>query len=139
VWLLGRCRRLRPISYRAHLEHARIDRWLAAVRRCAAWDTALAREVASAAQLVKGYGDVRRRMTALLDDLLATALAAATHESSRGDGFTVSTTFAATYRHLVLKGPEGETRAQTLAEALRRHLEAEEYAVALSLVTNTVA
>src|SRR5262245_11459466 len=72
VWLLGRCRRLRPISYRARLEHARIDRWLAALERFAARDGALARELAAAAQLVKGYGDVRRKMTALFDDLLET-------------------------------------------------------------------
>src|SRR4030095_17093999 len=63
VWMLTWLRPLRPISYRAREEHERIDRWLAAVARCATWDNALACEVARAAQLVKGYGDVRRRMT----------------------------------------------------------------------------
>jgi indolepyruvate ferredoxin oxidoreductase beta subunit len=139
VWLLGRCRRLRPVSYRAHLEHARIDRWLAAVRQCAAWDIALAREVASAARLVKGYGDVRRRMTALFDDLLATTLAAATQESSRGNGFPVSTAFAATYRRLVLKGPDGEAEAKSFATTLRTKLEANDHAAALSLITTSIA
>ena len=28
LWLLARCRRLRPSSYRAHHEHARMERWL---------------------------------------------------------------------------------------------------------------
>jgi indolepyruvate ferredoxin oxidoreductase, beta subunit len=122
VWLLGRCRRLRPVSYRAHLEHARIERWLDALGRCAEWDRGLAREVAGAAQLVKGYGDVRRRMTALFDELLETALAAARGESARGGGFTGATDFAATYRRLALEGPDGEAAARSLAAALRSRL-----------------
>ena len=138
VWLLGRCRRWRPVSYRAHLEHARMERWLAALRQCAAWNRDLAREVAGAAQLVKGYGDVRRRMTALFDDLLATAMIAARDESSRGDGFALSTGFAAAYRRLVLKGPDGETEARALATTLRLHLEAHDYAGAFRLVSKPV-
>jgi indolepyruvate ferredoxin oxidoreductase beta subunit len=114
VWLLGRCRRLRPISHRAHLEHGRMERWLAAVRECAATDPALALEVAGAAQLVKGYGDVRRRMTALFDELLDVTMAAA-----RGDA-RAATEFAGTYRALVLKGPDGEAQARSLAADVRR-------------------
>src|SRR5262249_39207747 len=53
VWMLTWLKPLRPISYRAREEHARVDRWLAAIGRCAAWDTPLACEVARAAQLVK--------------------------------------------------------------------------------------
>jgi indolepyruvate ferredoxin oxidoreductase beta subunit len=128
VWLLGRCRRLRPVSYRARLEHARMDRWLAAVTRCAAWDPALAREVAAAAQLVKGYGDVRRRMTAVFDELIETTLTAATRESARGVGFGVSTAFAATCRRLVLQGPDGESQARALGVTLRTHVEADDLA-----------
>jgi indolepyruvate ferredoxin oxidoreductase, beta subunit len=119
VWLVGRCRRLRPHSYRAQLEHARMERWLAAVLECAAWDRDLAREVASAAQLVKGYGDVRRRMTALFDELLDTTLAAAREELSRNNGFSMSTGFAANYRRLVLQGPDGESEAHALAGSVR--------------------
>jgi hypothetical protein len=127
------------MSYRAHLEHARIDRWLAAVERCVAWDAALAREVAAAAQLVKGYGDVRRRMTALFDDLLDTTLAAATAEAPRGHGFPIATTFAAAYRRLVLKGPDGESQAQSLAATLRSKLDATDHAAALALVKSLAA
>ena len=130
VWLLGRCRRLRPVSYRARLEHARMDRWLAAVTRCAAWDPALGREVAAAAQLVKGYGDVRRRMTAVFDELIDTTLTAATSESARGVGFAVSTAFAATCRRLVLKGPDGESQARALGATLRTHVAADDLAAA---------
>jgi indolepyruvate ferredoxin oxidoreductase beta subunit len=139
VWLLGRCRRLRPVSYRAHLEHSRMERWLAAVERCAGWDGALAREVARAAQLVKGYGDVRRRMTALFDELLETAVAAATLEAPRGDGFALATGFAAAHRRLVLQGPDGETQARNLAAALRPHLAANDYLAARALLASVAA
>src|SRR5205814_602718 len=84
VWMLTWLRPLRPVSYRAREEHARMDRWLAAVARCATWDTALACEVARAAQLVKGYGDVRRRMTAHFDRLLEAVLRAAEREAAAG-------------------------------------------------------
>jgi len=115
VWLLGRLRRLRPISYRAHVEHARIAQWLAVVRRCAAWDVALAREVAQAGQLVKGYGEVRRRMSAHLDRLLTMTLAAAERASREGADFTEPARLAREYRTLVLSGPEGEAKAEALA------------------------
>ena len=116
-----------------------MERWLAALRQCADWNGDLASEVARAAQLVKGYGDVRRRLTALFDDLLATAMTAAREESARSAGFALSTGFAATYRRLVLKGPDGEADAQALATTLRDHLEAHDHAAALGLVANTVA
>jgi indolepyruvate ferredoxin oxidoreductase, beta subunit len=139
VWLLGRCRRLRPMSHRAHLEHARIERWLAAIQQCLAWDLGLAREVAGAAQLVKGYGDVRRKMTALFDDLLATTLAAATFESRHRNGFRLATEFAAMYRTLVLTGPDGESQAQTLAADLRTRIEANDYSSAKTIVGSSAA
>ena len=116
-----------------------MERWLAAARRCAAWNRDLAREVASAAQLVKGYGDVRRRMTALFDDLLATAMIAARDEASRGDGFEISTAFAAISRRLILEGPDGEAEARALAVTLRAHLEAHDHASARGLVIKPVA
>jgi indolepyruvate ferredoxin oxidoreductase beta subunit len=115
VWLLGRLRFLRPISYRAHREREGMTRWLDAVRRSAAWDPALAREVAHAGQLVKGYGDVRRRMTAHLERLLAATLAAAEQASREGAGFSAATRLARDYRVLVLSGPEGEAKAEVLA------------------------
>ncbi len=115
VWLLTLLRPLRPISYRAREEQARIERWLAAVRRGAAWDGELALEVARAAQLVKGYGDTRRRMAAHLDRLLASVMRAAELEAAARTGFEASRTLAARYRILVLQGPETEPRAVSLA------------------------
>jgi indolepyruvate ferredoxin oxidoreductase beta subunit len=121
VWMLTWLRPLRPISYRAHAEHARIDRWLAAVTRCAMWDNALACEVARAAQLVKGYGDVRRRMADHFDRLLEAVTRAAEREAATGGKFEASRSLAARYRTLVLQGPESEAAAAALvAEALAR-------------------
>lgn len=114
VWLLTLLRPLRPVSYRAHEEHARMERWLAAVAACAARDRALAREVARAAQLVKGYGDVRRRMAGHLDRLLAGVVGATEAAAAAGRGFDAVRTLAARYRTLVLQGPEGEAEVTAL-------------------------
>jgi len=133
VWLLARLKRWRPISYRSREEHARITRWLDAVRTCAARDEALAAEVARAAQLVKGYGDVRRRMTALHETLLAGVLRAAALEERRGTDYAVSTALAARLRALVLAGPDGEARVSATISATLDRLEAGDAAGALAL------
>jgi indolepyruvate ferredoxin oxidoreductase beta subunit len=114
VWMLTWLRPLRPISYRARDEQARIDRWLAAVARCTRWDDALACEVARAAQLVKGYGDVRRRMTAHFDRLLEAVLRTAERDAP-GGSFASSRSLAGRYRTLVLQGPDSEAAAIALA------------------------
>ena len=115
VWMLTWLRPLRPISFRAHDEHARIDRWLAALARCAAWDGALACEVARAAQLVKGYGDVRRRMAVHFDRLLEAVMRTAEREAANGGKLEASRALAERYRTLVLQGPESEAAAAALA------------------------
>jgi indolepyruvate ferredoxin oxidoreductase, beta subunit len=122
VWMLTWLRPLRPISYRAYEEHARMERWLAAVARCAQWDDGLACEVGRAAQLVKGYGDVRRRMAAHFDRLLESVLRTAEREAATGGKFEASRSFASRYRTLVLQGPDSEAAALALAaEASARH------------------
>jgi indolepyruvate ferredoxin oxidoreductase beta subunit len=121
VWLLTLLRPLRPISYRAHEEHARIARWLDAVGHCAALDAELAREIAQAAQLVKGYGDVRRRMVAHFDRLLETVTRMAERHAGNGGGFEEPRRLASRYRALVLQGPDSEAEAAALAaDALAR-------------------
>jgi indolepyruvate ferredoxin oxidoreductase beta subunit len=81
VWTLGRLRFLRPSSLRFQRESALMARWEAAVLESAAVDVDLAMEVAEAANGVKGYGEVRRRMShafeRLLDEVWAPALARA--------------------------------------------------------------
>ncbi len=131
LWLLARCRWLRPHSYRARREHEQIDRWLAAVWRAQDRDRALGREVAAAGQLVKGYGEVRRRMTALLDRLLESVLDAAAKETG-ADGVPIAIRLASAFRRLVLAGPEGEQRAVALAVEVLGRLERKEREAALA-------
>jgi indolepyruvate ferredoxin oxidoreductase beta subunit len=114
LWLLARARRVRPRSHRAHREHARMERWLVAVARCAARDPELAREVAEAARVVKGYGQVRRRLERGFDDLVARALEAADLVAAGGD-LEVARDLARRYRTLVLQGPDGEAQAPEMA------------------------
>ena len=132
VWLLARLRRWRPISYRAREEHARIARWLAAVRAGMDRDDALGAELARAGQLVKGYGDVRRRMLALHEALLAGVLRAADLEEQRAAGFAVSTALAARLRALVLAGPDGEAQVPATIDAALERLVAGDAAGALA-------
>jgi indolepyruvate ferredoxin oxidoreductase beta subunit len=117
VWLLARLRILRPISWRARVEDERIERWLAAVDRTLAWDEALALEVAHLARLVKGYGDVRRRLASLFDSGLALALQVGEAETRRGASAAVATALIERFRSDVLAGPDGELRAAALAAA----------------------
>ena len=96
-----------------------MTRWLAVVRRCVAWDVALGREVAHAGQLVKGYGDVRRRMCEHLERLQILVLAAAESASREGADFSGAARLARDYRTLVLAGPDGEAKAESLSAASR--------------------
>ncbi len=124
LWLLARCRRLRPISQRGHHEHARMERWLSAVLCCARHDGGLAQEVAEAAQLVKGYGRVRRRLEMLFDDLIGQVLKAVELEAAAGGDFAVARRLARGYRLRVLQGPEGEAQAQAMGAGVLQRLEA---------------
>ncbi len=124
---------LRPVSFRAREEHERMERWLAAVARCAALDTGLGLEVARAGQLVKGYGDVRRRMTAMHEVVLADVLRAIDAARTQGEeGLRVATALAARLRLLVLQGPEGEAQVAATTAATLARLEAGDAAGALA-------
>jgi indolepyruvate ferredoxin oxidoreductase beta subunit len=117
IWLLARLRVLRPISWRARVEDERIERWLATVERALAWGDAPAREVAQLARLVKGYGDVRRRLASLFDMALALAHDMGEAETRRGGDVVIVTALLERFRTSVLEGPDGEARAATLATA----------------------
>jgi indolepyruvate ferredoxin oxidoreductase, beta subunit len=109
LWLLARLRPLRPGSYRAHHEHTRMVQWLGAVARYASIEYGLACEVARAAQLVKGYGEVRRRMVGAFLALLESVEAVAARDP------VAARALASESRTLILRGPEGEAAARDLA------------------------
>jgi indolepyruvate ferredoxin oxidoreductase beta subunit len=77
VWGLGRLRFLRSSSLRYQRESALMARWERAVVEAAALDQELAVEVAELARVVKGYGEVRRRLARELDSLLEAPVPAA--------------------------------------------------------------
>ena len=129
VWMLTWLRPLRPISWRAHEEHERMERWLGGVSATATRDESLACEIASLAQLVKGYGDVRRRLLGVFDVALATSLRAADADPS------FAAALASRLRALVLEGPDGESRAEALATAARERLDAGDVAGARALLS----
>jgi indolepyruvate ferredoxin oxidoreductase, beta subunit len=108
VWLLGRLRFLRPRSLRAEREWALIERWRRAVLDCAALDTDLAIEVAETAGIVRGYGEVRRRLSAafarLLDEIVAPAVA---RDRAAGQGYARSRRIVAEARRLLLADEQG--------------------------------
>jgi indolepyruvate ferredoxin oxidoreductase beta subunit len=131
VWLLARLKPLRRISYRAREERTRITRWLTAVRTAMAQDAALGVEVARAGQLVKGYGDVRRRMMGVHEHILAAALRAAAREAGRGAGAPVATALATRLRQLVLAGPDSEVLVAEVATTVLARLESGDAAGAL--------
>ena len=83
VWGLGRLRILRRSSLRYRRELAVIDRWERAVKDAAALDVELACAVAELAGMVKGYGDVRRRLSGGLARILDEVLPAAIEEARR--------------------------------------------------------
>ena len=77
--LLAAMKPWRRRSHRFAEEQQRIERWLEAVMRAAAFDTALAFEIAQCGRLVKGYGDTHKRglgnFTAIMTALVEPALA----------------------------------------------------------------
>jgi indolepyruvate ferredoxin oxidoreductase beta subunit len=92
VWLLARLRALRPSSLRRRREFALMDRWEEAVLATAALDEGLACEVAELGNIVKGYGEVRRRLSGALGRFLDETVRAAIEADRRaGSGFVRST------------------------------------------------
>ncbi|MFI5281461.1 MAG: indolepyruvate oxidoreductase subunit beta family protein, partial [Gemmatimonadales bacterium] len=118
VWALGRLRWLRPSSLRAQRELALIDRWQEAVLNAAALDYDLACEVADIATVVRGYGEVRRRLsgafTRFLSEILAPAVA---RDRAAGTGYARACAIVNETRQKLLADEKGIESA--LLEATR--------------------
>jgi len=118
VWALGRLRRLRPSSLRAQREFSLIDRWQQAVMDSATLDYDLACEVVDTATVVRGYGEVRRRLsgafTRFLDEILAPAVA---RDRAAGKGYARARDIVSATREKLLADEKGIE--STLVEASR--------------------
>jgi indolepyruvate ferredoxin oxidoreductase, beta subunit len=118
VWLLGRLRVIRPWSLRAQREFALIDRWQQAVLDSATLDVDLAREVADIATVVRGYGDVRRRLAhafeRFLDEILVSAVA---HDREAGRGYERTRRIVRETRGQLLADEKGLEQALLAARA----------------------
>jgi indolepyruvate ferredoxin oxidoreductase beta subunit len=108
VWALGRLRRFRRSSLRARWEFALIDRWQREVLAAAVVDEALASEVADLATVVRGYGAVRRRLSAAfvraLDEILVPSME---RDRSAGGGYARSARLLAEARQRLLEDENG--------------------------------
>ena len=118
VWALGRLRFLRPSSLRAQREFALINRWQEAVVDAMALDYDLACEVADMATVVRGYGEVRRRLSSafvrFLDEILAPAVS---RDRAAGAGYARAREVVRSTRQTLLADEKGLERA--LLEASR--------------------
>ena len=118
VWTLGRLRFLRPSSLRYQRESALMARWERAVLEAAALDADLAREVAETATVVKGYGEVRRRLSAAFERFLGEVLApAVARDRAEGGGYARATEIVRGARRRMLEDDTGIEAAMLEARA----------------------
>src|SRR2546425_7923476 len=109
---------MRPWSLRAQREFALIDRWQRGVLDPAALDLELAREVADIATVVRGYGDVRRRLARaferFLDEILAPSVA---RGRETGQGYERARRIVRGTKRQLLPGAKGFEQAPPGARA----------------------
>ncbi len=102
---LAALRSWRRRSSRFAEEQARIEAWLAEIRRVAAQDRAAALEIAECARLIKGYGDTHRRGWGSFRQIMTTLV----------EGRAPDAKMLAAARKAALVDPEGDALARTLA------------------------
>lgn len=110
--MLAGLRIWRPRSFRYAEEQARIEDWLDLIRRTAALDLNLAREIVDCARLIKGYGDTFKRgagnFERIRDRVILPALEHRLSPALAVDALVQARTAA-------LADPEGQSLANMLA------------------------
>jgi indolepyruvate ferredoxin oxidoreductase beta subunit len=128
LWLLTRLRPLRPASWRYAKEHAVIAKYRQAVLRCAALDPELGESVAHLAQLIKGYGQVRRHCLTAFGRILSDVLTPLVElDQRRGQGYRLSRAGVEKARQLLLANPDGIEAALAVAREALAQGEASDY------------
>lgn len=111
--LLASLRGWRPRSARYADEQARIEDWLDLIRRAAALDLNLAREIVDCARLIKGYGDTFKRGTNNFERIRTRViLPALEHRLSP----TLATDAVVQARTAALADPEGQSLGNMLGD-----------------------
>lgn len=110
--LLAGLRAWRPRSFRFAEEQHRIEDWLDLIRRAAALDARLAREIVDCARLIKGYGGTFKRglhnYLVIREKLILPSLDGRIAPAQAADALVQARTAA-------LADPEGDALAKTLA------------------------
>ncbi|MBS0524042.1 MAG: indolepyruvate oxidoreductase subunit beta family protein [Proteobacteria bacterium] len=117
IWGFARLRLLaglrwwRPYTWRYVEEQAQIEAWLGQIAAAQALSLDLAREIAEAARLIKGYGDTHKRglgnYRRITDEIIAPALAGRMPARQAADA-------VANARVAALADPEGDALGRTL-------------------------
>jgi indolepyruvate ferredoxin oxidoreductase beta subunit len=123
LWMVTRLRPLRPTSVRFAREHTVISEYLHAVERYAGLDLDLGCTVARLAQVVKGYGNVRRRtlrhFTRVLREVVTPLADAELHQRN---GFPVTREAVEQARTLLLTQPDSLEHALAAVPTLLQRL-----------------
>jgi indolepyruvate ferredoxin oxidoreductase, beta subunit len=109
--LLAGLRWWRPHSWRFQEEQARIQKWLAAIAQAAAYNLALANEIAACGQIMKGYGDTHARAVRNFDLIAETYF-----HNSEMEPAALAKAIAAAHK-AALADPEGESLAAEIASS----------------------
>jgi indolepyruvate ferredoxin oxidoreductase beta subunit len=108
--MMAGARRFRRMGYRYGEEQTAIEHWLDLIRRAAAKDKKLAREVIECARLIKGYGDTHKRgstnFARITERLIEPAI----------EGGPVGAADIAKARAAALADPEGDALDKAFAE-----------------------
>ncbi len=116
LWLLTKLKFIRPYSHRYHNEHVLIQKYKANVEKFTALNYEIGCLVAKSGQMIKGYGDVRRRsmnaFTRFLENIVAPL---SEHEQKNRKGFNLTLEIGEESLKLISQSTDGIDKAEKLA------------------------
>jgi len=117
LWLLTKLKFMRPYSYRYHKEHSLIKKYKNNVEKFARLNYDLGCIVAKSAQIIKGYGRVRRKaMDAFIRFLDNIIIPLAEYEKKSRKAFHMSLDIGEKSLKLILTSTEEISKAEKLAQ-----------------------
>ena len=117
LWLLTKLKTFRPYSYRYKKEHSLIKKYSSFVEKYMQLDYGLGTLIAKSGQLIKGYGNVRRRtvdsFNRFLDNII---IPLAELENETGDGFKLTLEYGEVSFKLISTSTDGIEKAEKLVK-----------------------